>query len=315
MRRLRLLPPAQAPAVVARKATMLRRLELEVHRRIDGLASGDHLAGGSGPGTEPAGARRYQPGDDARRIDWNLTARSIVPQVRTTEPDRELDTWVVADRSASLDFGTARAEKRDVALGAVAAFGAHALRGGNRLGVLVCGGEQIERVRPRNGRNALLAALSTLFDSPRREAASGDTAGLAAALHELERTVRRRSRIVVVSDFLDGDAWHRPLARLALRHDVIGAHVTDPREFELPAVGLLTVVDPETGAVLDVQTNSDALRSRYAAAAAERHAGIARAIGDAGARYVWLSTDDDWLVTISRFLRRHRHVAAVRRLR
>ncbi len=128
------LPPSPARPVAA-KAAVLRRLELDVTRRLDGLLSGDYLAFASGPGTEPAGARPYGPGDDARRIDWSLTARALTPHVRTTEADRELETWVVADRSASLDFGTAEREKREVALAAVAAFGFLTVRAGNRLGV------------------------------------------------------------------------------------------------------------------------------------------------------------------------------------
>ncbi|HMC41972.1 MAG TPA: DUF58 domain-containing protein, partial [Acidimicrobiales bacterium] len=101
---------------MAAKAELLRRLELAVTRRLDGMLSGDYLAYATGPGTEPAGARPYGPGDDARRIDWNLTARALSPHVRTTEADRELETCLVVDRSASLDFGTAEREKRELAL-------------------------------------------------------------------------------------------------------------------------------------------------------------------------------------------------------
>ncbi len=132
-------PGSASVAEVAARAAVLRRLELEVLRRLDGSASGDHLTAAIGPGSERAGAREYEPGDDARLIDWNLTARSATTHVRTTEAEREVDTWIVADRSASLDFGTARAEKRDVVLGAAAAFGMLTVRGHNRLGVLVAG--------------------------------------------------------------------------------------------------------------------------------------------------------------------------------
>lgn len=307
------VPPSTPPGALAAKAAFLRRLELDVTRRLDGIISGDYLTVASGPGTEPAGARLYSPGDDARRIDWSLTARSLSPHVRTTEADRELETWIVVDRSASLDFGTAQHEKREVALALVAAFGFLNSRAGNRLGILIAGGPQLIRVPARSGRTAVLAALSQLYDSPRRESGPGPGADLRAALGQLERTHRRRGQLTVVSDFLDTTDWATPLRRLALRHQVVAAQVTDPREFEIPAVGLLEVVDAETGARLHVQTNSAALRERYAAAVAERQDGIRRLLAEAGAEHLEVSTDRDWLVDVARFIRRRRSTGPVTR--
>ncbi len=301
-------PPSPTPAEVAAKAAALRRLELDVTRRLDGLVSGEYLAYAHGPGTEPAGARAYVPGDDARRIDWSLTARSIGAQVRTTEADRELETWVVADRSASLDFGTARCEKREVALGAVAAFGSLALRAGNRLGIVAAGGDRLLQFPASTGRQGLLAALSALYDTPRRDAPPGDGADLHAGLVRLERIQHRRGQVVVVSDWLDASGWAPSLSRLAWRHQVIAVHITDPRELELPAVGLLSVIDTETGQRLNVQTNSAAFRRRYGDAAAERTGRIRRSILDCGAERLDLSTDRDWLVDVARFVGRRRRV-------
>lgn len=300
------VPPSDPPGTVAAKAAFLRRLELDVTRRLDGLISGDYRTAAIGPGAEPAGARPYSPGDDARRIDWSLTARALTPHVRTTDADRELETWIVVDRSASLDFGTAEREKREVALAAVAAFGFLNTRAGNRLGVVIAGGERIERVPARSGRMAVMAALSRLYDSPRRESGPGAGADLGAALAQVERTQSRRGQVIVVSDFLDSTDWETPLRRLALRHQVVAAQVSDPREFEIPAVGVLDVVDPETGARLSVQTNSAALRQRYAAAVAERQDRIRRLIATAGAEHLELSTDRDWLVDVARFIRGRR---------
>ncbi len=281
-------------------------------RRLDGLVSGDYLALTSGPGTEPAGARAYTPGDDARRIDWSLTARSLAPHVRTTEADRELETWIVVDRSASLDFGTTQREKREVALAMVAAFGFLNSRAGNRLGVLIAGGDHLVRVPARSGRTAVLAALSLLYDSPRRERGPGPDADLGAALAQVERTQRRRGQVIVISDFLDATDWVTPLRRLSLRHQVVAAQVTDPRELELPAVGLLEVVDAETGVRLHVQTNSAGLRERYANAVGERQDRIRRMLGEAGAEHLELSTDRDWLVDVARFIRRRRSTGPLR---
>ena len=299
-------PPSAPPAAVAAKAELLRRLELAVTRRLDGMLSGDYLAYATGPGTEPAGARPYGPGDDARRIDWNLTARALSPHVRTTEADRELETCLVVDRSASLDFGTAEREKRELALAVVAAFGLLNVRAGNRLAVLVSGGEELIALPARSGRLGVLAALSVLYDTPRRDEAPAPGADLAAALNRLERTQRRRGQVIVVSDFLDHSDWPTPLARLAMRHHLVAAQLSDPRELRLPAVGMLALVDTETGERLYVQTNSASLRERYAAVAEERHHRIGRVLADAGAEHLPLSTDRDWLLDVVRFVGRRR---------
>jgi uncharacterized protein (DUF58 family) len=280
------------------------------------MLTGDYLAVGTGPGSERAGARQYEPGDDARRMDWNLTARALVPHIRTTDADREMETWIVADRSASLDFGTAGCEKRDLVLAAAAAFGFLTARSGNRLGVLVAGGESITQVRARSGRIPLMAGLATLYDSPRVDRQPGPGADLVGALDRLGRSQRRRGQVVVVSDFLEPSPWRYSIARLALRHEVAAVHVTDPREFELPAIGLLGVIDPETGQRLHVQTNSPALRARFEAAAAERYEQIRSTIIRSGAEHLHLSTDRDWLTDFARFVAtRNTHRAArVRKL-
>ena len=299
-------PPSAVPAKLSVKATVLRRLELDVSRRLEGLVSGDYLALATGPGSDPAGARPYGPGDDARHIDWNLSARTLAPQVRTTDADRELETCVVVDRSASLDFGTAEREKREAALAAVAAFGFLTVRSGNRLGALITGGSELTWLPPRSGRTGLMSGLTAIYDTPRQPAGPAQSAGLGAGLARVARTQRRRGQIIVVSDFLDPSDWATPLRRLCLRHQVIAVQVTDPRELQLPDVGMLSVVDAETGQHLHVQTSSAVLRERYRAAAAERHIQIRRLLGEAGAEHLPLSTDRDWLVDIARFVDRRR---------
>lgn len=299
-------PPSASPAQVAVKAAVLRRLELDVTRRLDGMLAGDFVTSLPGPGGEMAGSRPYGPGDDARRIDWSLTARSLDAHVRTTEADRELETSVIVDRSPSLDFGTARCEKREVALGALAAFGFLTVRGGNRLGVTISGGASLVQFPPRAGRRALLGALSAVYDTTRSENPPGPGADLAAGLTRAERTQRRRGQVVVISDFLDRADWERPLQRLAHRHGVIAVQVTDPREFDLPPVGLLSVVDAETGRRLHVQTDAPGLRERYREAARQRHEEIRRTIAKAGSDHLVLSTDRDWVLDIARHLGRRR---------
>jgi uncharacterized protein (DUF58 family) len=293
-------PEGVAP--VARKAAELRRLELLVTRRLDGMLRGEFLGRQSGPGSEVAGARAYEAGDDSRWIDWNLSARSIAPQIRTTEADRELQTWAVVDRSASMSFGTGEREKTDVAFAATAAFGFLTARHGNRFGMLVSSGDEIMRLGPTSTRPELLASLSRLYDVPRRMQRSERDTDLAATLRSLERARPRRGQVIVISDFLDDTEWRPAVARLAIAHQMLCVQVVDPRELALPAAGMLTLVDTETGRDLHVQSNSQALRDRYAAAARERHDTIARDIREAASEHLVLFTDSDWLIEIVRFV-------------
>ena len=229
---------------VASRADVLRRLDLRIRRKIDGLSSGDNASHRIGPGSERANARQYAPGDDARLIDWNLTARSSETYVRQTEAEHELETWIVADRSASLDFGTTTCEKRDVVLGAAAAAGMLQLSGGNRIGVVMTGGSTLEHRPARQGRTAFTASLASIFDTPRYQQTPATGADLAAGLSWTAAAARRHGRVVVISDFLDSGNWATVIRRLTQRHEVLCVHVTDPREFELPNVGILGVIAP-----------------------------------------------------------------------
>jgi len=297
----------------ARAAEVLRRLELTITRRLDGILAGDHLGLLPGPGTEPGESRAYEVGDDVRRMDWNLTARTTVPHVRDPVADRELELWAVVDRSASLAFGTARCEKRDLALAAVAAAGFLVVRGGNRVGGLLVGPGGAVRVPARAGRTALLALLRRMQAAPRAD--DTGTVDLAGALDGLARVCRRRGLVVVVSDFLAPPGWEGALRALARRHQVLAVEVVDPRELELPSVGHLTVVDPETGDRRQVATGRGSLRARYAEAAGAERAAHAAVIAAAGADHLVLRTDRDWLDDLVRFVvaaRRRRSASAVR---
>jgi uncharacterized protein (DUF58 family) len=295
-------PKSEGLVSVAGKAEQLRRLELLVTRRLDGLLRGEFLGLQPGPGTEPYGTRNYEAGDDARRIDWNLSARSLQPQLRTTEADRELQTWVVVDKSASMNFGTALAEKSEIAFAGVAAFGFLIARYGNRFGIMVAGGDEVVRLGPASTRAQLLAELSRLYDIPRRETQPSAGANLEGALAILERAHPRRGQIIVISDFLEESDWPRILTRLSYGHQVLCVQVTDPRELALPPVGMLTVVDTETGKRMNVQSNSSKLRERYAAAAAARDDTIKEQVRRARSEHLTLSTDRDWLLDIVKYV-------------
>ncbi len=268
-----------SPSLGSSEST-LRRLELQVTRRLDGLLQGDHLGLVPAPGSEPGEGREYQPGDDVRRIDWNLTARTGVPHVRDSIADRELETWVLVDRSPSLDFGTALHEKRDVALIAAAAIGFLTLRSANRVGAVVLAGDDGFVHPARSGRDAFMSLLHRLRTMPRADDTVAERGPkrvpatpvdeFAVGLGRLARVARRRGLVVVISDFLAPAGWERPLRALTERHDVLAIDVIDPRELELPNVGVLTLIDTETGRRIEVQTASEKLRARYAEAAAAR---------------------------------------------
>ncbi|TDE33488.1 DUF58 domain-containing protein [Actinomadura sp. 6K520] len=293
----------------------LRRLELTVTRRLDGLLQGDHLGLLPGPGSEPAEGREYVAGDDVRTMDWNLTARMTAPHVRDRVADRELETWVLVDATASMDFGTGRLEKRDLAVFAVAAVGFLTARTGNRLGAQIVHDTGVQRVPARAGRAHLLALLGTLLSAPRGAGGHGDApldAPFGAAAELLGRTAAKgRGLAVVVSDFLEPvEAWQRPLRLLGARHQLLAVEVVDPRELTLPDVGMLTLVDPETGRRREVPTAGRRLRERYAAAAAGQRREIAAGLRRAGAAHLRLRTDGDWVRDLVRHVLAQRRVAA-----
>ena len=301
-----------ATSEVGRTESTLRLLELQVNRRLDGLLQGDHLGLVPAPGSEPGEGREYVIGDDVRRIDWNLTARTNITHVRDTIADRELETWIVVDRSASLDFGTAQCEKRDLALIAVGAVGFLTLRSANRIGAVVLAGKHSFHQPARSGRNALLGLLHRIDRLPRGEPGGTSTERLDSALARVATVARKRGLVVIVSDFLASPDWVRPVRALAARHDVLAIEVIDPRELELPDVGVLELIDTETGRRIEVQTASAKLRQRYAeAAAAQRHA-TAHALRNAGAEHMVLRTDGDWIFDIVQYVGNRRRRRAGR---
>ena len=304
-------PPALPPPPYAPEAAV-RRLGLHVSQRLDGLLQGDHARRALGPGSEPAEARPHTVGDDARRIDWAVTARTGEVHVRTTTADRELETTLVVDLTPSMAFGTRGSEKRDLALAAASGLVHLAGGHGDRVGALVLSGSGLRRVPARGGRDAAHALTHVLASTPRD--ADGPAPRLADALVALARPPRRRGLVVVLSDLLepgvpDEPGWARPLRLLAVRCDVVVAQVVDRRELSLPDVGTLQLVDPETGRLLEVRA-TPALRERYAAAARARADRQRAAVRAAGAGHVLLRTDADWLAPLARVLSsRHRGAA------
>ncbi|GJM38925.1 MAG: hypothetical protein DHS20C19_22920 [Acidimicrobiales bacterium] len=291
----------------ARTREVLRRLELDVTRRLDGLLQGDYRGLVPGLGSEPGEARAYSPGDDVRRMDWNVTARMSDPHVRESIADRELETTVLVDLAPSLDFGTIRHTKAELAVAAVAAIGLLTDRLGNRLGAIVHDGARLHDVRPGSGRRHMMAVLHRLATS---EPQAG-TSTLAAGLHRLASPARRGGLAVVISDLLR-PGWADPLRAVTLRHETLVIEVVDPRELELPNVGLIELRDTTTGRIVEVDTRKAKVRDRFAEAGRERLADHARDVRAARADHLVLRTDRDWVIDLARFVdqRRRRRRAA-----
>lgn len=313
---------------VGRAEAVLARLQLTVTRKLDGLLQGDYAGLLPGPGSEAGESREYRPGDDVRRMDWPVTARTTTPHVRRTVADRELETWMAIDLSASLDFGTAQWLKRDLVIAAATAMAHLTVRGGNRIGAVVGTGSlpvattrswrrrktepatataaepSIVRLPARPGRKEAQGLLRAIA---RTQIRPGRT-DLGELIDRLNRPPRRRGVAVVISDFLAPvDEWSRPVRKLGVRHDVLAIEVVDPRELELPDVGVLTLADPESGQLHEVQTADPDLRRRYAEAVGQQRGAIARALRSAGAAHLRLRTDTDWLLDMVRFVAAQRH--------
>jgi uncharacterized protein (DUF58 family) len=285
-----------------------------VLRRLNGLLAGDHAGLFPGHGTERGEARPYVPGDDPRHLDWAVTARTQEPYVRDMVADHELDVWIVLDSSSSLGFGTALATKHELAWSVAGAFALLASDGGNRVGA-VRTTNQAGRARPlampaRGGSAHVGAVLAALNKEP----GEGDTGDLAGSIDLVNRTSRRRGMAVVISDFLGEPTWAKPLGALSQRHEVIAVEVLDPREIDLPDVGLISVVDPETGRRRIVDTARPDIRRKYGEVARRRREEVSARFKSCGVDHLPVRTDRDWVVDFVRFVsgRKARLVAAGR---
>jgi uncharacterized protein (DUF58 family) len=295
-------PTPERPGPGPMPTALLRALDVRIGRRIDGLLAGDYRSTVLGDGSELAQIRPYVPGDDVRRIDWNVTARTAEPHVRVPLAERVLATWLVLDTSASMRFGTGERRKADVAEGVALAIGHLATRRGNRLGLVTFGDANPRALPPRQGRVGLVGLLAALREE--EDAADGGATSLGDAIKRAAALARQRALVVVVSDFRGPRDWRRPLLELAGRHDVLAVEIRDPCEQELPNAGELWLVDPETGRQLRVDTRSARLRARFAAAAAAERGEVARMLTRLGIRHLVLSTDGEWLRSLAVFLRR-----------
>jgi uncharacterized protein (DUF58 family) len=280
---------------------LLGALDLVLARRVAEALPGDRRSAGVGAGTELVQLRPYEIGDDVRHIDAAATARTGTPHVRLHVPERSLTTWIVLDISPSMAFGTAARLKADVAEGVVTVLGRLAVRRAGSVGLVTFGDGEVRVHPPRGSRPGIVALRHVIADGVATDGTS-DPQGLAGALRKVGLLAKRPGLVAIVTDFRGEEDWLTPIGALRLRHSVIAAEITDPRELELPAVGRLAVVDPETGRHLDIDTSSSRVRQRFAELEAERRAELHRDLRRLRIDHVALSTDGDWLLELGREL-------------
>ena len=299
------------PTPAATPERILQRLDWQVIRRLDGLLQGDYRSLFYGYGVDFADLREYQPEDDIRYIDWNVTARMHTPYVRQYVEDREITAWFLLDLSPSLDFGTTHNLKRSMLIDFVATFSRLLTRHGNRVGAVLYGGSRIERTIPAHGgRNQVLRLINDLLKQP--HLARAPFTDLTPLLQAGLNAIKTRSLVFIISDFISEPGWERPLSLLNHRHEVLAIRMFDPREIELPDIGPVVMEDAETGEQLYVDTHDRQFRQRFQEAAQMREAGLRQAFKHAGVDMLSLSTDEDLVRAIVRFaaLRQQRRKVA-----
>jgi uncharacterized protein (DUF58 family) len=282
---------------------MMRRARWPVLRRLGFHPGGDEQSRFRGVGIEYSDVREYQAGDDPRTIEWNITARSDRPYVRESLPDRGLDAWMLIDVTRSLDWGTARCLKRQLGLEFAAAVGQLLVARGNRVGALLFDERVRAIVPPLSGRTALLRLIARIEQAQSGGGQGGGSTDLGRALAEAGRLIRRPSLLIVITDFLTADGWQQPLSSLSIRHEVIAAWVTDPREREIPDVGVVTFEDPENGQQILVDTGNAHLRLRFENAADAQREAIRADLRRARVAIAELNTVAELVPQLVRFIK------------
>ena len=275
---------------------VLRRLQWQVIKRLDGRLQGDYRTLLRGDGTDFLDLRAYEWGDDVRHIDWNVTARMDELFVRDFMEERELTAWLLLDRSRSMRFGAVERTKERVLCELATIFGQLLVRNGNRVGAIIYDGKDQWTIPPRQGRSQVLVLIGELL----RPVRGGPVTDLSRLLGTAARVVRHRSLLVFISDFISEPGWERPLLRLTERHEVVAIRLVDPREHELPDAGLVFVEDAETGEQLLVDSSDPELRRRLAALAREQDDAVRHGVARARALLHVVSTEDD---LVSAFVR------------
>jgi len=288
-----------SPASVSTPERILLRLDWQVIRRLDGMLQGDYRSLFYGYGVDFADLREYQPEDDIRYIDWNVTARMNTPYVRQYIEDREVTAWFLLDLSPSMDFGTLQSQKRAVLVNLVTTLARVLTRHGNRVGAMFFGSHIDRTIPARGGRIQVLRILNDLIKQPRLPRA--EFTDLGQLIEGAQNAIKRRSLVFLISDFISAPGWESQLHLLNQRHEVLAIRLWDPREVDLPDIGPVLMEDAETGEQLYIDTHDRKFRARYKQMAIQRESALQGAFKHAGVDLLSLSTDEDLVRAIVRF--------------
>lgn len=278
----------------------IRRIEIRTRHLVEDLFAGSYLSVFKGRGIEFDQVRKYEPGDDVRSVDWNVTARMGELYVKRFVEERELTMLLVVDASASNDFGTQGQFKRDAAIEMTAMLAFAAVRNNDKVGLLMFTDRVEKFIPPRKGRRHILRILRELLAFEPR----GRGTDLRAALEYMNRTIKRRGIVVLVSDFqADPESYRKALNIAGKKHDVIAIDLRDPMESEIARVGLLALQDAETGEIVEVDTSDKGWREAFAKRINEYETAKRRVWNGARVERIALETPDDHIGALTRFFR------------
>ncbi len=278
---------------------LLHRLDWQLVRRLDGILHGDYRSLFMGAGLDFAELREYQPPDDIRHIDWNVTARMDMPYVRQYTEDREVTAWFLLDLSPSMSFGAQDRRKESVMVDLVGVMARLLTRNGNRVGAILFDNNDEYAIPPRGGRLQVLRLISDIHRV--QSSPGGAMTDLAKLLESAYNSIKRRSLIFLVSDFICVPGWDRAMDRLNRKHDLVAVRLWDPREADLPDVGVVLVEDSETGVQMSVDTSDKGFRRRFHEAARNREEELGQTFKRAGVDELSLSTEEDLVLAVLRF--------------
>ncbi len=274
----------------------VRRIEIRTRRLVQESMAGEYHSVFRGRGMEFSEVREYMPGDDVRSIDWNVSARMGHPYVKKYVEERELTVFLVVDVSGSKEFGSASRTKGELAAEVSALLAFSAIKNNDRVGAILFTGEVERYIPPKKGRSHVLRVIREVLSFKPRDPRTS----IAAALEYAGRVLRRHCVLFLISDFLDS-GYERALGIAARKYDMVALSIEDPREEEIPAVGLVELEDAETGALRLIDTRDPLLRGASRKAAGARRAALARTLRSAGVDVVRLSTDRPYDVPLVRY--------------
>ena len=292
------LPSARPSLDLTAPDSILHRVEWQIIRHLDGLLQGDYRTLFYGTGVDFTDLREYQPQDDVRHIDWNVTARLNSPYVRQYVEDREITAWFLLDLSPSMGFGLVERTKERVLTDFVAALARILTRKGNRVGAILYNNRIDRTIPPRGGRIQVLRLIHELLSDSEKPVRS--TTDLNELLNAALNTFKRRSLVFLISDFYSEPGWDQPLAMINQRHEMVAIRLWDPRELELPDAGLIVIEDAETGEQLTVDTSDLRFRRRFQEATGRHETQLQDNLRKAGVDLFTLSTEEDLVSAIVR---------------